>query len=80
MFIGACCRCDLPGGDVEQMYYSLNERLAKLPDSTVLFPGHNYADTVTSTLGEERQSNPYLLCESLDHFLKFRMGNRPLGD
>lgn len=74
LFIGACGRTDLPGGNAEELYQSLTQRLAKLPDDTVLFPGHNYADDVTSTIGKEKKTNPYLMCDSLQNFLKFRTG------
>ena len=73
LFINACGRCDLPGGNAEQMYESLN-RLAKLDESTVLYPGHNYADEPTSTIGNEKKFNPYLQKTNLEHFLKYRMG------
>ena len=43
MFIDACGRVDFPGGNAEQMYYSLTQKLMALPDETILFPGHNYA-------------------------------------
>lgn len=74
LFIGACGRTDLPGGNAEDLYYSLTKRLGKLPDETTLFPGHNYADIPKTTLGKERKTNPYLLCDSLENFLKFRAG------
>ena len=73
LFIQACGRCDLPGGDPEQMYYSL-KRLSELDDRIVLYPGHNYADRPTSTLGEEKRENPYLTSPNLQDFLAFRMG------
>ena len=69
LFIGSCGRVDLPGSDPEQMYYSLTQKLMALPDETILFPGHNYADRPTSTLGVEKQSNPYLKFHSLKQFL-----------
>ena len=74
LFINACGRCDLPGGDAKEMYASLTQKLAKFDDSTILLPGHNYADKPTSTMGEQKKSNPYLMCDSLDNFLHFRMG------
>jgi hypothetical protein len=40
-----------------------------LPDSTVLFPGHNYSERPTSTIGQEKQSNPYFQFHSLKQFL-----------
>ena len=69
LFINACGRTDLPGGDPEQMYFSLTQRLSRLPDETILYPGHNYADRPTSTLKDEKTNNPFLLCASLETFL-----------
>jgi glyoxylase-like metal-dependent hydrolase (beta-lactamase superfamily II) len=73
LFIQACGRCDLPGGDPEQMYFSL-KRLSELDERTVLYPGHNYSDETTSTIGKEKQWNPYLQKPTLEDFLKFRRG------
>lgn len=69
MFIDACGRVDFPGGNPEQMYYSLTQKLAALPDGTVLFPGHNYAAKPYATIGEQKQTNPYLRFASLKQFL-----------
>ena len=74
LFIGACGRCDLPGGSAKEMYYTLTQRLMKFDNSTILCPGHNYSDKSTTTMGEEKRTNPYLLCDSLENFLKFRTG------
>ena len=74
LFINACGRTDLPGGDSEQMYLSLTQRLARLPDETMLYPGHNYADRPASTLKDERQNNPFLLHQSLESFLMMVRG------
>ena len=74
LFINACGRCDLPGGDAKEMYATLTQKLMKFDDSTVLCPGHNYAEKPTATMGEQKKTNPYLLCESLENFLKFRTG------
>lgn len=73
LFIQACGRCDLPGGDPEQMYYSL-KRLSELDDNTILYPGHNYSDEPASTIGQEKIWNPYLQTPNLQEFLAFRMG------
>jgi len=69
LFIGSCGRVDLPGGNAEQMYFSLTQRLMDLPETTLLFPGHNYSDKSISTLGEQRKTNPYLQFHSLRDFL-----------
>jgi len=69
LFIGACGRVDLPGSNPEQMYYSLTQKLMALPDGMILFPGHNYSATPTSTMGEQKKTNPYLRFTSLKQFL-----------
>jgi glyoxylase-like metal-dependent hydrolase (beta-lactamase superfamily II) len=69
LFIGACGRVDLPNSSPEEMYDSLTKKLMRLDDTTVLYPGHNYARQPTSTIGEERQHNPYVQFTSLHAFL-----------
>lgn len=74
LFINACGRCDLPGGNAEEMYHSL-KRLSELDGSTILFPGHNYSDDATSsTIEQEKKFNPYLQAGNLQNFLHQRMG------
>lgn len=57
LFLEGCGRTDLPGGDPAQLYDSLTNRLAKVPDATVLFPGHLYSADPSATMGETRQLN-----------------------
>lgn len=59
LFINSCGRVDLPGSSVEAMYHSL-QKLGQLPDDTILYPGHNYAEKPLATLAEQKQHNPYL--------------------
>ena len=70
LFIGACGRCDLPESNPEDMYYSLTQKLAKLDDRTLVFPGHNYAARPYSTIADEKRFNPYLQFPSLQDFLR----------
>jgi glyoxylase-like metal-dependent hydrolase (beta-lactamase superfamily II) len=70
LFIGACGRVDLPNSSPEDMYDSLINKLMRLGDNTVLYPGHNYARQPTSTIGEERRRNPYVQFVSLSDFLR----------
>jgi len=70
LFIDACGRTDLPGGDPEQLFDSLTNKLMKLDDATILYPGHDYAAVTTATLGEQKQTNPFLRIGTLDEFLK----------
>ena len=43
LFLEGCGRTDLPGGDPAALYESLTQRLAKVPDDAILFPGHLYS-------------------------------------
>ncbi len=69
LFIRACGRCDLPGGDPKALYNSLTQTLAKLDEQTIVCPGHNYADVPTSTIGKEKQTNPFMQVPTLERFL-----------
>ena len=69
LFIRACGRCDLPGGDPTKLYDSLSRKLKALNDTTVLCPGHHYADVPTAPLGEEKRENPFLSARTLQEFL-----------
>lgn len=69
LFIGSCGRVDLPGSDPAQMYDSLVNKLKALPDDTVLYPGHDYADRPKSTIGEEKRRNACMRFERLEDFL-----------
>jgi hydroxyacylglutathione hydrolase len=69
LFIGSCGRVDLPGSDPAQLYDSLVNKLKQLPDETVLYPGHNYADRATSTMGDEKRRNMYMRFNRLEDFL-----------
>ncbi|MFQ5524859.1 MAG: MBL fold metallo-hydrolase [Thermoanaerobaculia bacterium] len=66
LFVQGCGRVDLPGGNPDQMYESLTQKLAKLPVETVLYPGHHYGPTETSTIGAELDNNVYLKIKSLE--------------
>jgi len=57
LFLDGCGRTDLPGGDSDALYESLTQRLAKLPDETVLYPGHMYSSDSYATMGQTRNSN-----------------------
>jgi hydroxyacylglutathione hydrolase len=60
LFVGGVGRTDLPGGSGHVMSRSIREKLCTLPDDTKVLPGHNYGGSPTSTIGREKQSNPFL--------------------
>jgi hydroxyacylglutathione hydrolase len=71
LFVGNCGRTDLPGSDPAEMYHSLFDRLGKLDEKLVVYPGHNYGSASTSTLGQEKKTNHVLQPRSKDEFLQF---------
>jgi glyoxylase-like metal-dependent hydrolase (beta-lactamase superfamily II) len=73
LFVTFVGRADLPGSDPGALYRSLL-RLAALPPETLVYPGHDYGPQPVSTIGFERQHNPYLQCPDRESFIKLRMG------
>jgi glyoxylase-like metal-dependent hydrolase (beta-lactamase superfamily II) len=57
LFLEGCGRTDLPGGDPRALYDSLTQKLAKVPDDAILFPGHQYSAEPSAPMGETRRSN-----------------------
>jgi glyoxylase-like metal-dependent hydrolase (beta-lactamase superfamily II) len=71
LFIGSCGRTDLPGSDPGDMYTSLTQKLMKLDDATLVFPGHNYAEHATQTdIATEKARNPYFRFPDKAAFLR----------
>jgi len=68
LFIGSCGRVDLPGSDPRQLYESL-KTLGELPETTRLYPGHNYASAPSSTIGEQKRRNPFMRFDDVQEFL-----------
>jgi hydroxyacylglutathione hydrolase len=60
LFVEAVGRTDLPGGSGPVMLRSIESKLMILPEDTVVYPGHNYGRMPTSTIGHEKQYNPFL--------------------
>jgi len=71
LFVGNCGRTDLPGSDPAEMYHSLFDRLARLDEKLVVYPGHNYGPTPTSTIENEKKTNYVLQPRSKQEFLQF---------
>ena len=69
LFLDGCGRTDLPGSDPEAMYESLTTRLARVPDDTVLYPGHLYSPDPSASLGDIRQHNYVFRPRSLDEWM-----------
>lgn len=73
LFVFGCGRCDLSGGDPEQMYVTLKDLAGHFPGSTRILPGHNYAQKATSTLDEQIEGNPFMHFDTPERFVHYRM-------
>ena len=70
LFVDGCGRVDLPGSNANDMFASL-QRLADLPDETLLLPGHNYSSVPHATMAETKRSNVYMRVKDLPTFRQF---------
>ena len=75
MFVGGCGRTDFQGGDTAEMWKSL-QRLARLPEETRVYPGHDYGETPTSTIAHEIRTNRFLRCATFEEFRALRERKR----
>jgi glyoxylase-like metal-dependent hydrolase (beta-lactamase superfamily II) len=67
LFLEGCGRTDFPGGNVDDMYRSL-QQLAKLPGDPTVFPGHWYSQEPSASLSQVRRSNYVYRASNLDHW------------
>jgi glyoxylase-like metal-dependent hydrolase (beta-lactamase superfamily II)/rhodanese-related sulfurtransferase len=61
-------RTDFQNGDPYEQYHSLFNRLLKLPESTFVYPAHDYKGDTVSTIGEEKAFNPRLQVRSAEEY------------
>ncbi|HVB00173.1 MAG TPA: MBL fold metallo-hydrolase [Acidimicrobiales bacterium] len=60
LFLDGCGRTDLPGGDAGELFESLTVRLAGIPDTVPVYPGHAYSPLSSESMGDIRRHNPVL--------------------
>lgn len=61
-------RTDFQNGDAHAAYESLFNKLLKLPEETLVYPGHDYKGWTVSSIGEERRFNPRLQVASAEEY------------
>jgi glyoxylase-like metal-dependent hydrolase (beta-lactamase superfamily II) len=71
LFVGSCGRLDLQGSDPTEMYYSIYDKLFNLDGNLIVYPGHHYGNTKTSTLNKEKNTNFVFKFHNLQEFLNF---------
>lgn len=60
LLIRGCGRTDFQQGSSEKLFHSVHEKLFKLPEETIVYPGHDYRGHTSSTIGLEKKFNPRL--------------------
>ena len=70
LFVRGTGRTDFQSVDARQLYDSITKTLFALPDTTRVWPGHDYRGHTQSTIGEERRHNPRLPGKSRDDFIR----------
>lgn len=73
LFVFGCGRCDLSGGDPNEMFDTLRRLRTDLPQQTIVRPGHNYSERETSTIADEIDGNPFMHFDKRDDFVHYRM-------
>ena len=69
LFVGECGHTR--DGNAQDMYHSLFDKLAKLPDDIEIYPGHDYGPRPSSTMGLEKHTNYVLENRTLGEFVEF---------
>ncbi len=60
LLVRGCGRTDFQQGSSDKLYDSVHGKLYALPDSTIVYPGHDYRGHTSSTIGQEKKYNPRL--------------------
>ena len=78
LLINGTGRTDFQNGNSKDAYNSLFNKLLKLPEDTLLYPGHDYNGKLVSTIGNEKKSNPRLQVNNADEYAEI-MSNLKLS-
>jgi sulfur dioxygenase len=81
LLIGGTGRADFAGGDAGQQYDAITSRLFTLPDSTLVYPAHDYRGNTSSTIGQEKRHNPRIAGRTREQYVALMESlNFPLPD
>ena len=69
LLINGTGRTDFQGGNSEDSYNSIFNRLLKLPEETLLYPAHDYNGQTVSTIGKEKKLNPRLQVDGVSEYV-----------
>ena len=60
LLVRGCGRCDFQQGDAHSLWSSITEQIFSLPDSCLLYPGHDYTGRTVTSVAEEKAFNARL--------------------
>lgn len=69
LLIGGCGRTDFQSGSAQALYHSITQVLFALPDTTTVWPGHDYQGRTHSNIGLEKSSNARIAGKSEAEFV-----------
>ena len=69
LLINGTGRTDFQNGSSKDAYNSLFNNLLKLPEETLVYPGHDYNGKCSSTIGNEKKFNPRLQVKNVDEYI-----------
>tara|TARA_B100000029_G_scaffold222326_2_gene220117 strand:+ start:948 stop:1595 length:648 start_codon:yes stop_codon:yes gene_type:complete len=70
MFVGRSGRTVDFKSNINELYYSIYKILLKLPQDTIIYPGHNYGQIKSISLKDNKILSPFFQCENLDEFIE----------
>ena len=70
LLINGTGRTDFQNGNSKDAYNSLFNNILKLPEETLVYPGHDYNGKFSSTIGNEKKFNPRLQVKSVDEYVE----------
>jgi glyoxylase-like metal-dependent hydrolase (beta-lactamase superfamily II) len=70
LLINGTGRTDFQNGSSKDSYHSIFDKLLKLPEETLLYPGHDYNGQKVSTIGKEKKLNPRLQVKNVDEYIE----------
>ena len=70
LLINGTGRTDFQGGSPQDSYESIFHKWLKLPEETLLYPGHDYKGESVSSIGKEKQINPRLQVSNMEEYVE----------
>lgn len=81
LLIGGTGRADFAGGDAGQQYDAITQKLFVLPDETLVYPAHDYRGNTSSTIGQEKKTNPRVAGRTREQYVALMASmNFPMPD